>query len=100
MKNLAVFTFDQVFFNLETGLMFIPATSEKEKRAMDQSQVSFFTLTADGEVWLEAALTNDCHQRIKIPYVKALSGNINEEFDDLCSLLLFCRLQSKINRYL
>lgn len=29
MKNLAVFTFDQVFFNLETGLMFIPAVREK-----------------------------------------------------------------------
>lgn len=29
MKNLAVFTFDQVFFNLETGLMFIPAVEEK-----------------------------------------------------------------------
>lgn len=42
MKNLAVFTFDQVFFSLETGLIFIPAMSEKEeKRATAQSQVSF-----------------------------------------------------------
>lgn len=58
------------------------------------------SVTADGETWLEAVLTNDCHQRIKIPYVKALSGNVNEEFNDLCSLFLFCRLQIKINKYL
>lgn len=98
MKNLAVFTFDQVFFSLETGLMFISARREKEeKRAMDKSRVSFFI---SDSWWLEAVLTNDCHQRIKIPYVKALSGNINEEFNDLCSLFLFCRLQVKINKYL
>lgn len=43
MKNLAVFTFDQVFFSLETGLMFIPATSEKEEKStMDKSWVSWF----------------------------------------------------------
>jgi len=43
MKNLAVFTFDHVFFSLETGLMFIPAVSEKEeKKAMDKSQVPPF----------------------------------------------------------
>lgn len=29
MSNLAVLIFDQVFFSLETGLMFIPAFSSK-----------------------------------------------------------------------
>lgn len=29
MSNLAVLTFDQVFFSLETGLIFIPAFSSK-----------------------------------------------------------------------
>lgn len=43
MKNLAVFTFDQVFFSLETGLIFIPAMSKREKnRAIDKSWVCFF----------------------------------------------------------
>lgn len=93
MKNLAVFTFDQVFFSLETGLIFIPAMSEREKkRAIDKSWVSFFICDSWWKTQLEAVLTNDCHQWIKIPYVKALSGNVNEEFDDLCSLFLFCRL--------
>lgn len=68
MKNLAVFTFDQVFFNRETGLMFIPAMREKEerkkeKKAMDETQTSPFPFaTASGDIWLGAVLTNDCHQ--------------------------------------
>lgn len=95
MKNLAVFTFDQVFFNRETGLMFIPAMREEEgkKKAMDEAHTSPFPFaTASGDIWLGDVLTNDCHQWIKVPYVKALSGDINEEFNDLCSLFLFCRL--------
>lgn len=39
MKNLAVFTFDQVFFNRETGLMFIPAMGEKEGKKEPQMRV-------------------------------------------------------------
>lgn len=68
-----------------------------KRKAMDESQASPWFVTARGDIWLGAVLTNDCHQWIKIPYVKALSGNINEEFNDLCSLFLFCRLQIRIN---
>lgn len=49
MKNLAVFTFDQVFFSLETGLMFIPAVSEKEKNRGSEWRFPFhpWQLTED-----------------------------------------------------
>lgn len=66
---------------------------KEKKKAMDEAHTSPFPFaTASGDIWLGAVLTNDCHQWIKVPYVKALSGDINEEFNDLCSLFLFCRL--------